>query len=127
MSASNGSGDRRSAGEIRRDIEHTREELARTAAALAERADVKARAHEKVDETRARITGRMHDARAKVTGGAASARDATPDGVVQGAQQAAGAARQNPVPVALIAGVAAGMLLGYLVAVRRRRRTAPWD
>ncbi|MDX6687074.1 MAG: hypothetical protein QOF86_3202 [Baekduia sp.] len=37
--------------EIRAAIEHTREELAATAAALAERADVKARAHEKLDET----------------------------------------------------------------------------
>ena len=43
--------------EIRRDIEHTREELADTAAALAEKADVRARAHERLDEAKSRITG----------------------------------------------------------------------
>jgi hypothetical protein len=41
--------------EIRRDIEHTREELAGTAAALAGKADVKARAHVKVEETKAKV------------------------------------------------------------------------
>jgi len=121
MSASNGSGDRRSAQEIRRDIEHTREELARTAAALAERADVRARAHERIDETRARITGRVHDARARVAGGAGTARQATPDSVVSGAKKASTSAQRNPVPIAVVVGVAAGLLLGYLVAARRRR------
>lgn len=41
--------------EIRADIEHTREELGDTAAALASKADVKARAHEKVEETKASV------------------------------------------------------------------------
>jgi hypothetical protein len=50
--------------EIRRDIEHTREELADTAAALAERADVKARAHEKVDETKAKVSHKIEETRA---------------------------------------------------------------
>lgn len=45
----------RTAEEIRADIEHTREELGDTAAALASKADVKARAHEKVEETKVRV------------------------------------------------------------------------
>jgi ElaB/YqjD/DUF883 family membrane-anchored ribosome-binding protein len=121
------SGDTRSPDEIRRDIEHTREELADTAAALAERADVKARAHEKVEETKARITGKVDDAKSKVTGTAGAAKekaaDATPASVASGAQQAAGSAastaKENPIPVTLIAGFAAGVLIGWLVASRR--------
>jgi ElaB/YqjD/DUF883 family membrane-anchored ribosome-binding protein len=116
----------RTPDEIRRDIEHTREGLAETAAALAERADVKARAHEKLDETKARLTGRVDEARAKVTGTAGQARDkaadATPSSVANGAQSAAGSvagtARSNPVPTTLIAGIAGGVLIGWLVGRR---------
>lgn len=112
---------------IRHDIEHTREQLAQTAAALAEKADVKARAHDKVEETRARITGKVGSARSKVAGTASAAKErtaeATPSSVAHGAQSAAGtlstAARDNPVPVAVTAGLAAGFLLGWLIASRR--------
>jgi ElaB/YqjD/DUF883 family membrane-anchored ribosome-binding protein len=123
-----GSGNGRTPDEIRRDIEQTREELADTAAALAEKADVKARAHEKVEETKTRLQEKVDEARAKVTGTAVSAKDkatdATPDSVAQGAQQAAGAvqhkAQDNPLPVAIAAGFVAGALIGWLLASRRR-------
>jgi ElaB/YqjD/DUF883 family membrane-anchored ribosome-binding protein len=123
MSEPNG----RTPAEIRRAIEHTREELADTAAALAERVDVKARAHEKLDETRARLTEKVSETKAKVTGAAGTAKekaaDATPATVTDGAQNAAGSAaetaRSNPLPVTLIAGFALGVLIGWLVASRR--------
>jgi ElaB/YqjD/DUF883 family membrane-anchored ribosome-binding protein len=106
----------RSPDEIRHDIEHTRDELAQTAAALAEKADVKTRAHEKVEETKARITGKVGDAKAKVTGGG-------PGAASNGAQAAAGSvatkAKDNPVHTGVIAGIAAGFLLGWLIASRR--------
>ena len=113
--------------QIRRDIEHTREELADTAAALAEKADVKARAHEKVEETKARITGKVEETKAKVAGTATAAKekaaDATPESVATGAQQAAGTAtvkaKENPIPVTLVAGFAAGVLVGWIVWSRR--------
>jgi ElaB/YqjD/DUF883 family membrane-anchored ribosome-binding protein len=113
--------------QIRAEIEHTREELADTAAALAERADVKARAHEKLDETKAKVTHKLDDARAKLTGAAGAAKDragnGTPSSVVEGAQHAASSAvqtaRSNPLPVTLVAGFAAGVLIGWLVASRR--------
>jgi F0F1-type ATP synthase assembly protein I len=57
--------DTRSAAEIRVDIEHTREELADTAAELAQRADVKARAHEKVEETKAKMSHKVDEAKAQ--------------------------------------------------------------
>jgi ribonuclease BN (tRNA processing enzyme) len=57
----------RTPDDIRKDIEHTREELADTAAALAEKADVKARAHEKVEETKARAHVKVDETKAKVS------------------------------------------------------------
>jgi MYXO-CTERM domain-containing protein len=81
----------RSPDEIRAEIEHTREELAGTAAALAQRADVKARAHEKVEETKAKVSHKVEEAKAA-----------------------------SPPRVALVAAVAAGVLIA-LVALRRRR------
>jgi F0F1-type ATP synthase assembly protein I len=83
----------RTPDEIRRDIEHTREELADTAAALAERADVKARAHEKVEETRARAHVKVEETKAK--------------------------ARANPMPPALIAAAVAGVIAGLIILRRR--------
>jgi hypothetical protein len=119
--------DTRTPEQIKRDIERTRGELADTAAALAEKADVKARAHEKLDETKARITGKVDTAKAKVSGTADAAKgkavEATPSSVAQGAQSAAvtvqAKAKDNPIPVAAIAGFTAGALLGWLVASRR--------
>jgi ABC-type transporter Mla subunit MlaD len=119
--------DTRSSEEIRADIEHTREELADTAAELAQRADVKARAHDKVEETKAKVSHKVDEAKAKVTGTADTAKqkvgDATPASVAGGAQHAAGAAattaKANPIPVTLVAGFAAGVLIGWFVASRR--------
>lgn len=128
----------RTPDEIRADIEHTREELADTAAALADKADVKARAHEKVEETKARfshkveetrakVTGTVDDARTKMAAGAGAARekagDATPETVATGGRQAADTAttkaKENPIPTALIAGFAAGVVVGWIVWSRR--------
>jgi len=119
--------DTRSSEEIRADIEHTREELADTAAALAQRADVKARAHDKVEETKAKVSHKVDEAKAKVTGTAGAAKDkvgeATPSSVADGAQHAAGsaaqAAKSNPIPVSLVAGVALGLLVGWYIGSRR--------
>ena len=84
--------DARSIDEIRADIEHTREELGDTAAALAERADVKARAHEKVEETKAKMSHKVDEAKGQ------------------------------PQRLGLGAAVAAGVLIGLVVLRRRRRR-----
>jgi hypothetical protein len=82
--------DTRSSEEIRADIEHTREELAGTAAELAQRADVKARAHEKVEETKAKMSHKVDEAKAR------------------------------PQRVGLVAAAAAGVVLGLVVLRRRR-------
>ena len=120
--------DTRTPDEIRREIEHTREELAETAAALAEKTDVKTRAQEKLDETKAKVTSKVDEAKAKVAGGAGAAKqktaEATPESFAHSAQQAAdrtaGVVRQNPLP-AVAAGFVAGALLAWLIAGRRNR------
>jgi F0F1-type ATP synthase assembly protein I len=80
----------RSSEEIRADIEHTREELADTAAELAQRADVKARAHDKVEETKAKVSHKVDEAKAK------------------------------PQRLGLVAAVAGGVVIGLVVLRRRR-------
>jgi hypothetical protein len=82
--------DTRSSEEIRADIEHTREELADTAAELAQRADVKARAHEKVEETKAKMSHKVDEAKAR------------------------------PQRLGLVAAVAGAVVLGLVVLRRRR-------
>jgi len=116
----------RTPDEIRRDIERTREELGQTAAALATKADVKARAHDKLDETRARFSRQVQDTRAKVSVTAGSAREkaagATPETVQGGARQAVARARTTvqarPIPSAAVAGVVGGLLLGWMLGRR---------
>jgi ABC-type transporter Mla subunit MlaD len=84
----------RSSEEIRADIEHTREELADTAAELAQRADVKARAHDKVEETKAKVSHKVDEAKAE--------------------------AKARPQRLGLAAALAGGVIIG-LVVLRRRR------
>jgi ElaB/YqjD/DUF883 family membrane-anchored ribosome-binding protein len=97
----------RSPEEIRADIERTREELGDTAAAVAQKADVKAQAKAKVDETRQRVA----DKKDEVVG---KAKESSPDSGSQVAGQAASRARENPLPVAAGAAFVAGFLLGRL-------------
>lgn len=82
--------------EIRRDIDTTRAELGETAAALAEKTDVKARAGEKVEELKSRV------------------RDSTPGSASSAATQAQRTARENPLPVAVAGAFAAGLVFGRL-------------
>ncbi len=84
--------------ELRREIEETRAELGATVEALSHKADVRAQAHEKVDEVKGKIRG------------------ATPQGAQQAAGQAAQKARQRPLPLAVGAALVAGFALGRLTA-----------
>jgi hypothetical protein len=74
--------------QIQRDIERTREELAQTVAAVAEKADVKGQAARKVDQTKARVDERR--------------------------EAAVSAARRNPAPLA-IGGALALALIVWLI------------
>jgi ElaB/YqjD/DUF883 family membrane-anchored ribosome-binding protein len=97
--------------EIRRDIEETREDLGDTVETLAAKSDVKKQAKAKVDEVKARVSERKDEALGK-------AKQATPDSGSAAASQVKDVARENPLPVAVGAGVLAGFLLGRLTGRR---------
>ena len=94
--------------EIREDIDQTRDDLGDTVEALAGKADVKGQAKAKVDTAKA-------DARAKADEFTSKAKDAAPESVSAGAQQAGALARENPVPIGIVAAFILGVLLGWIV------------
>ena len=98
--------------EIRREIEHTREDLADTAAALAYKADVKGRAKEKVAEMKSTVTEKTDEVRTTIS-------DATPGDAAAKAEDAKQVVRDKPLPFAVGVALAAGLLVGYLIATRR--------
>ncbi len=87
--------EQRSPEEIRRDIEATRGELGDTVEALAAKADVKAQAKERVQET-------ADDVKQKVS-------SVTPESVQQ-------SAKRNPLPFAIGGALVAGFLFGRLTS-----------
>jgi ElaB/YqjD/DUF883 family membrane-anchored ribosome-binding protein len=118
------SGDR-TPEEIEREIEQTREELGDTVAALTQKADVKGRAKDKVQEVKhsvadkkEEVVGKAHEKKEEF---ASKAQDATPSSIDTG--QVAAAAREKAQEPPYIAGGAfvAGFLLGVIVAKRRSR------
>jgi Protein of unknown function (DUF3618) len=109
--AGSGESEARSPEEIEADIEATREELGDTVEALAAKTDVKARAKEKVTETKETISEKVSD-----LGG--SAREATPDSASAGAQQAATVVKENPEHAALAGAFVAGLIAGWIARGR---------
>lgn len=101
----------RSPEQIEADIERTRAEMGDTVEQLAAKTDVKARAKDKVEETKARVSE-------KVSGVADQAKQATPESASQGAQQAVTAAQENPEYVKLVGAFAAGALAGWILRGR---------
>ena len=93
-------------GQIRQDIEETRERMGETVEALGYKADVPGRAKEAV-------SGRVDSMKAKISG-------ATPDRdeVGQGARRAKGMAEENPLGLA-IGAVAVGFVGGLLIPSTR--------
>ena len=89
--------------QIRDEIEATRRELGDTVEALAYKADVKARVHDRIDATKESVAHKF-----------GKAREASPDSVSSGATQATEIARENPLPVAAIGAFVGGFLLGRL-------------
>ncbi|MCU4185335.1 DUF3618 domain-containing protein [Acidiferrimicrobium sp. IK] len=100
-------------GAIREAIEETREEMADTIQALGQKADVKARAGEKVADLKATAGEAAHKLDQKIPEQARPALDA----LAPKAQAGAAKMRQNPKAAA-----AAGGALGLLLLIRRRRR-----
>ena len=115
-----GEGGTRSPEEIQRDIEETREELADTVAAVAEKADVQTQAKRKVDETkakaRAKVGGAKGSAEAKREEFASKAKGATPESAGAAGQQAMSFARENPVALRIAGAFVIGVLVGKVLS-----------
>lgn len=94
--------------DIQREIEATREDLGDTAAALAQKADVKGQAKAKVDEVKETVRQRKEEFTGK-------AREAAPESASAGAEQFAATAQENPIPFAVGGALAVGLLFGWLL------------
>lgn len=106
----------RSPEEIKKDIDQTREDLGDTAAALAGKADVKGQAKAKVDEVKETAKAKKDEFTAKAKEMGSKAQDAAPDSVGSGANSAAAAAQDNPVPIALVGAFIGGVVVGWILA-----------
>ena len=94
--------------DIRRQIESTREELGDTVAALAAKADVKAQAKQKIEDTKSAVADKKDDLLGK-------AKQASPEGASTAATQMSVTARRNPVPIAAAGAFAFGFLAGWVM------------
>jgi hypothetical protein len=110
--------------EIRQQIAQTRGEMGDTIDALGYKADVPARAKDKVtgtvDRARESVVGTIDSLKGAVTGSAEAVKDATPDRkhVSDQAHKAVGVAQKNPLGLA-IGSVAAGFLAGMMLPSSR--------
>jgi ElaB/YqjD/DUF883 family membrane-anchored ribosome-binding protein len=93
--------------QIQRDIEKTRGELGDTVEALAQKADVKAQAKQKIDETKASVAEKKEQLFGK-------AKEASPNGAATAAAQASQKAHENPLPTAAAGAFIAGFLAGRI-------------
>jgi hypothetical protein len=101
------------AAELRTEIEDVREDLGDTAAALAAKTDVKARARERVQEIKQSATGRKDELLSKVgSDGGGSGEVASK--AATGLERLRETARRNPVPTAAAGAIVGGFLLGRL-------------
>jgi ElaB/YqjD/DUF883 family membrane-anchored ribosome-binding protein len=100
-------------GQIRNDIEETRARMGDTAEALGHKADVPGRAREAISD-------RVESVKSTFSGAKESVSDATPSGgdVKQGARQAVGIAKENPLGLA-IGATAVGFVAGLLIPSTR--------
>jgi ElaB/YqjD/DUF883 family membrane-anchored ribosome-binding protein len=104
----------KSAAQLRGEIEDVREDLGETAAALAAKTDVKARAREKADELKRSATSRKDELLSKAPGRAGTTPSSASTGGSAAVTQMKRKARENPVPTAALGALIGGFLLGRL-------------
>jgi len=106
--------DDKSAEQLRGEIAEVRKDLGDTAAALAAKTDIKARAREKADDVKRTAVDRKDQVvsrlRRSTPGGGAGASGGGPSAVTRLRAKA----QQNPVPMAALGALVGGFLLGRL-------------
>jgi chromosome segregation ATPase len=100
--------------EIRREIADTREELGDTAAALAAKTDLKARAKDKVEGVKQTIAEKKESMRSSTDSSADGGGATTQANAVMA--QVKTKAQANPIPTAAIAAFVGGFLFGRITA-----------
>jgi ElaB/YqjD/DUF883 family membrane-anchored ribosome-binding protein len=111
VSAAAGEGRNKSPDEIRVEIDQTREELGDTVEALAAKTDVKAQAKDRIASIKDSAQHKKDEVLSK-------ARDATPDSAGAGAEQVVSTVTDKPMPFAVLAAFAGGVLVGWLIGRR---------
>jgi hypothetical protein len=94
--------------QLRGDIEETRQELGDTVEALAQKADVKSQAKQKVQDTKSSVSEKTDELFGK-------AKEASPDGALSAASYASQRAGENRLPVAAAGAFALGFLAGRIL------------
>ena len=97
---------------LRHDIEQTRAELGDTVDALSQKADVKARLSEKVDDRKAAWRERQEDVKAKVSRARERVAGAPPEAAKRAASQVARTAEERPHPAIAVA-LGLGLMIGW--------------
>jgi hypothetical protein len=101
----------KSAGQLREEIQQTRQDLGDTVEALTEKTDVKAQAKD-------RLSSVKDTAQKEKDEFVATAREAAPDSATTGAQQLTATVQRKPVPFAAGGAFAAGVVVGWLLGRR---------
>ena len=95
--------------QIQAEIDVTRQELGDTVAAVAEKADVKRQARQRMDDAKQAVQGKREELIGKAKAG-------TPESAGAGVQQVTVKARENPLPLAVAGALAVGFLFGRRAA-----------
>ena len=103
--------------QLQHAIEETRAELGDTVDALAQKADVKARVSEKVEQRKAAFRERQKDMKARVNGARERVSSTTPDEAKRAASQIAHTAEERPFPAIAVA-LGVGLLIGRAIGRR---------
>jgi ElaB/YqjD/DUF883 family membrane-anchored ribosome-binding protein len=110
-----GKDQQKSPQELRSEIEQTRVQLGDTVEALAEKADVKSQAQQRISQVKDTASQKRDELLAK-------GKLATPASAGAGAQQVASRAQEKPALFAAGTALAAGLLLGLLIGRRRENQ-----
>ena len=103
--------------QLQHEIEETRAELGDTVDALAQKADVKARVSEKVEQRKAALRERQEDIKGRVSGARERVSRTTPDEAKHAASQFARTAKERPLPAIAVA-LGLGLLIGRAIGRR---------
>ena len=106
--------DQRSTEEIREDIEETRKELGDTAAAVAQKADLKEQAKVKVSGVKEKASAKAESIKDTATAKREEVAEKAPDSAGAALEQAQRFAQQNPTVLAVGGAFIAGFALGKL-------------